>query len=595
VATSAAAYSFAGGTAVGARPRSGSGGAGYGWSAAAVGKSAKAATAAAVYTWLTGPTIGENGENWPDDRFRVIVQEARSKEILSYDLNVTNLMVQRALSGACDIAFDVNPADDSVDGIYFKPWKHYIHLEKAMQGKRKIWATAIVQPSELDQESGVLHLKARGFAAYPKGLPWLQDLNWIANDAYEPIHEIWRHLQEDFPNGDLDVEVFPKRSGIIMLPGYAYDGSSMSLNFFATFVRAADKLDCGDFIDALARTIPFDYAERSQWNADRTDVIKKIELGSPRLGVVQDHLAFVIGENVLTAKAHTESQIDWISDIGVSGFFPGFEYSYELANADPTRLRRYLNEADADIDSNERAAAWARRKLARRQTPAYWETITIDMEHPNAPFGTFDVGDTITVSGPMPWVGEISQDHKIIAIGVDDTKNVCQLTLKAEGAFNYDPIFFPDGETNVIGNGTFDFNLNGWSATGPGWSHDAGQGNSRLGCATITADGGSHDLLTQAYGVSRFQIFPLEVAVKISGAVGDPGAVQLVAQFYDEDNTPTQAVLVDKAAASMGSAWQALKGNVLTPVGSEKVAMRLRVGAGLLEGQVRFDDAEITL
>lgn len=922
-------YSF-GGTATGTRTRLGSASCAFGWSGTPTGHVQRKGNASGGFDFSLVRAVGDNGDFLPDDRFRIIVQETQGGAFLSRDLTVTNLVIQRALSGPCDIQFDVNPNDPTVRGIYFKPWEQYIHVEKTMQGKRKIWASAIVQPSDIDEKTGILHLKAKGFAGYPKGLPWLEDLNWVANDAYEPIVEIWRYLQ-DYPNGNLNVEVFPTTSGIEMLPGYSYDGSTMNLNFFATFVRAADKLDCGDYIDALARDIPFDYAERSQWNHDRTDVVKKIELGYPRLGLIQTHLAFVLNENVLSAKAHTETQIDWISDIGVTGFFPGFQYcvsddteiltregwkrydeidvgtttltlnnetglaewqpvqavnvfegerwlyetefrghssattaehrwpvswysylgeprkrrwsttasllknemidcaapvvdlpstpkyddalvellawywtegtwtvpggkitiaqyghhigrikaaatrlfgrerrskerahwgdwrgsiwqtnstgtgiklgaeislallehitdyrtkaisydfianltqaqlelfincsvwadcdgdwnpakhanfgqkyecnidmlqfacqlagrkttkrqevanggpwyvlgiysqhrttvkatsmlsnmerrwhkgvvwcpttangtwcarrngtvyftgnSSELANADPNRLRRYLDETNANLDSNERTAAWGHRLLARRQTPAYWEKIIVDMHHPNAPFGTFDVGDTITVSGPMPWIGEVSQDHKIIAIGVDDTKNVCQLTLKADGEFNYDPIFFPDGTTNIINNRGFDFNLNGWTPSGPGWTHDASQGVAHLGSATITADGSDHDLLTQPYGVSHFQIFPLAIQVKCSGAVSaTDGGVQLVAQFYDDDLVPTQAFQIAHTTNLKGIVpWQKLKGNVLTPGGSTKVAMRLHVGAEMTAGQVWFDDAEITL
>jgi hypothetical protein len=64
------------------------------------------------------------------------------------------------------------------------------------------------------------------------------------------------------------------------------------------------------------------------------------------------------------------------------------------------------------------------------------------MGHPNAPFGTYDVGDRIMVSGYMPWVGNVFQQHKILAIAVDEAKGACELTLKAEGAFEYDPIYY---------------------------------------------------------------------------------------------------------------------------------------------------------
>lgn len=586
------------GTAHGRRRAHGSAGGTLTWTGTAHALTPRRGRASGKVRWTLRRARGDNGEYLPDvPRWRVIVQETRgAREIAIPDLTVTNLVFQRVLSGPCDIQFDIDPRDTSVDGYSFKPWGQLIHLERVLLGKRRIWCTGIVQPSEVDDKTGVLHLKAKGFACYPKGTPWLEDINWIANDAFEPVVAIWDHLQNDFPHGNLGVEVFPKRCGVIMLPGYAFDGDLLNLNFFATFVRQTDKLDCGDYIDALARDIPFDYAERSHWNPTGTDVVKRIELGYPRLGVIQTELAFVINENVLSAKPHIETQTDWISDIGVSSFFPGLEHSYELANADPDRLRRYLDEEAAFIDSNERAAAWAHRRLARRQTPAYWEEITVDPSHPNAPLGSYDVGDTIIVSGFMPWVGDISQAHKIIAIGIDDTKNECRLTLKAEGAFNYDPIFFPSGLSNIIANAGFNFNLNGWEAgDDDAWEHDATQGASRLGAATVVADGAAHILMTQPFGVSPFQIFPLGVSVKCVGAVSSGADVQLFAQFYNDALAPTQAFMISSVSPRGMLPWTRLAGKLIATPPNTRCALGLYVGPGMTAGQVWFDDAEMVI
>jgi hypothetical protein len=593
--TAAAGYDFAA-AATGLRASIGAVTTTYTFAAAAVGSSPKTGAAAAAYQWTPITGIGDNGVVLPpDDRWRVAVQACRGTgggpgPILAYDINVTNLVIQRNLSDGCDITCDINPFDPSAAGLQFKSYGYYIHCEKIMLGKRRIWVTGISQPSDVDEKNGVLHLKCKGFAAYPKGIPWLEDLNWLANDAFRPVVEIWNHLQS-FPNGDLGVTVTPQTSGVEMLPGYAFDGNLLNLNFFATFVRATDKLDCGDYINALARDVPFDYMEISQWNADRTGVNKTFQLGYPRLGLIQQNIAFVLSENVLTAKPHTEAATEYDSDVGITGWFPGIEYSANLSNADPDRLRRYLDEVDALIDSNERAAAWAHRRLARRQTPPFWETITINPEHPNAPMGSFDVGDTITVQGNMPWFGYIAQDHKIIAISVDVAKNVWQLSLKAEGAFNYDPIFFPAGATNIIDNAGFDYNLNGWTATGPGWSWDGSQGHTHLGTATIMANGADHDILTQGYGLSHFEIFPIAIYVKCSGAVGSGAAIQLVAQFYDDTETPTTAVEVAAVQNPAGMVpWQKLAGNVLTPAGSTHVALRVHVDHSMSAGQVWIDD-----
>lgn len=396
-----------------------------------------------------------------EDRFRFIVEEAVTGEILSRDLVVSKPKILRVLSGACNIQFDVNYHDYSAAGILFKPWGQWIHVEKKIFGEQKIWASGLVVPSQIDKKTGIMHLEAQGFAGYPKKMPWLDNWNPLAIDVFSIVHKVWDHLQS-YDYGNIGVTVYPDESGIIMLPGYAFDGNIFNLDFFAVFIRAVDRIDCGDYIDKLARDIPFDFVEQSEWNEDRTAISKKIYLGYPKAGVDQDNLVFVINENVLEANPHIETEIDWVSDIFIDGWWPGTEYSNHLTNADPTRYRRCISEDDARINSDERAAAWSKRQLSRRQTPSYWDSIVVQMGHPNAPFGTYDVGDRIMVRGFMPWIGDVNQQHKIIAIVVDEEKGECQLTLKAEGAFNYDPIYYqgsisgsttltvPDTSTSLI-------------------------------------------------------------------------------------------------------------------------------------------------
>lgn len=394
---------------------------------------------------MTGPAFISTNT----DRFRFIVEEARTGQILARDLDVSTPKVLRALSGPANIRFDVNYRDYANAGIYFKPYGHLIHVEKMIYGERKIWASGIVVPSQIDKKTGIMHLEAKGFAGYPKGMPWLENWNPLAVDPFEIVHRIWSHLQS-FDSGNLGVTVYPATCGLEMLPGYAFDGSLLNLDFFAAFIRAVDKNDCGDYIDKLARDIPFDYVEQSAWNSDRSGVDKKIYLGYPIAGVQQDNILFVVNENVIEVVPHIETEIDWASDIIIDGWFPGTEYSSQLTNADPLRYRRVVSEDDARINSDERAAAWARRKLTRRQTPAYWESIVVDMGHPNAPFGTYDVGDRVWVRGLMPWVGDVNQLHKILAIAVDEASGTCELTLKAEGAFEYDPIFFQSSTSGSL-------------------------------------------------------------------------------------------------------------------------------------------------
>jgi len=380
------------------------------------------------------------------DRWRFVVEQARTGEILTRDLVAQEVQVVRSLSGPSQIEFKIHPNEPSVqmaDGsgpIQFKAYGHIIHAIKEDQfGDEIVWASCIVQPSDVDPTTGIMSLRATGFSSYPKGLPWLENWNPIAVDPFEIVERIWTHIQS-FPNGNLGVTVYPTVSGTQMLPGFSFNNEEFIQDFFAIFIRESDRQDCGDYINKLARDIPFDFFEESAWNTGRTAIEKKIRLAYPAGGVDQVGLSFRVNENIREATPKQEVETSWFSDISLKGYFPGKEYSVQLANADPDRLRRVMNELDLNINSQERGAAWAKRALTRRQFPRYFESVVIDPYHSNAPFGTFDVGDLIQVQGPMAWVGSLNQKHKITMIAWDETKNLVQLQLLAEGAFNYDPI-----------------------------------------------------------------------------------------------------------------------------------------------------------
>lgn len=372
---------------------------------------------------------------------RYIVEEAVTRTIVSRDLQIFEPKLQCTLSGPALFEGVVKYQEPSAQGIDFKAYGHIIHIEKSIGSTRTILASCIVQPSEVDPDTGDLSIKAEGFSSYPKGLPWLQNWNPIAIDPFEVVEKIWDHIQS-YENGNLHVTVTPTDSGTLLLPGFAFDGTELIIEFFAMFIRAIDFRDCGDEIDKLARDIPFDYLETSSWNGGRTQIDKSIVLAYPKRGVQKTALSFRFGDNVLSGKPKAESEIEWVSDVIVRGWFPGRVYSSELSNAEPDRFRRVIKEEDAKINSRERSAVWAKRKLTRRQVPAYWEEITIDMNHPNAPFGSWELGDSIYVEGVMPWEGDVKLWHRIIAYMIDEPKGQITLGLKAEGAFNYDPLEF---------------------------------------------------------------------------------------------------------------------------------------------------------
>lgn len=389
------------------------------------------------------------------DRWHYWVEDIHGN-IITKDLVAQEAQIVNTLSGPASIEFKIHPKDPSVQvpngygPIQFKPFGHIIHaMKEDLAGNEIPMASCIFQPSDIDPDTGIMSLRSQGFSSYMNGIPLLINWNPITVDPFEIWERVWDHIQHGsaagsipWTNGDLGVTVYPTDSGTQMLPGFSFENEEFVQNFFAIFIRAVDRNDCGDYLNKLARDIPFDYFEESSINPTTHKIDKKIRLAYPNGGVDQTDLIFRAGENVSTTVPKQESEVDWFSDITIKGYFPGKVYSSTLSNADPDRLRRVMDEQDLKIDSNERAAAWAKRKLTRRQAPAYFESIVVDPYHPNAPFTSFGVGDLIRYQGPMPWKGDIDQKHKVIAMAFDEASNKLDLRLMAEGQFNYDPIEF---------------------------------------------------------------------------------------------------------------------------------------------------------
>lgn len=376
---------------------------------------------------------------------KIIVEEAVTGRIITRDLPVEGPPeVIRTLSGPSTIKISVNSQDVSDLGFVFKAYGQILHAEvRRTDGTRWIVASGIVQPVEINAESGTISVTAQGFSNYPDKIPWLDNWNPIVVDPFEVVHRIWSHVQS-FPQGNLGVTVYPASSGTLLLPGFYYDGSKFNLDFFAYFVRAEDYRDCLQEITSLCRDIPIDYFEESAWNTTQNGINKRIRLAYPRGGVRQLALVFRERENALSMSPAGELDMDYVSDVIVRGWFPGKMYNSQLSNRDPLRFRKVVKDEDALLNSKERAEVWAKRKLARRQVPRHWSSVTVDMHHPAAPFGTYDVGDDILLSGYMPMEGRTQEWHRILTMQIDDDKETVMMTVKHVDAFNYDPITFPE-------------------------------------------------------------------------------------------------------------------------------------------------------
>lgn len=540
------------------------------------------------------------------DRVRFTVIEMNTNVILTRDLVTRPPKVAGSLTGPNILQFAIPQSEMylSASGINFQENGQWIIGEMQIDGEYRIVACTIVKDVKVNPDSGDLEIEAVGFSEYPKGIQWLENWNDIAVDPFEIVQRIYNHIQS-FSNANLGISVLPASSGTQMLPGYGFDGAILVFDFFALFIRAIDFVDCGDYISGLARDIPFDYLEEATWVNDFSEVQKVLRLSYPFRGVDQTNMIFRMGENFLKGELADEKDIDWVSDVIIRGWLPGKVYPSRLSNADPTRARKTILEEDARIDSTERAAALAKRKLTRRNTPKYWSKITIDPDHPNAPFGRWQVGDLVRVVGEYPWVGEIDLKHKIISYAYDEESRTMELSLKAEGAFNYDPIDYdptpednPTEDPNLLSNGYFDRNLKGWIARRGTWIRNASLGYETDGSVRIDCNDNGERFESHKVSVIPGETYKVQAAVRWQGMDAPVGtnpedwfSLQVITYFLGEK---LSTINIDHPI-TLGTThtWEPLFDTWTCPPGVDQISMQFNVFEIVDDGVAYWDDARI--
>jgi hypothetical protein len=541
------------------------------------------------------------------DRMRFTVIEVNTNIILSTDLVVKQPELVLNLSSPAKLSFSIDQGQQSASafGIEWKNWGQWIipEIETDQFGKIVLGAL-LVSENKIDADTGDLQVDCIGFLGYPKGIPWMENYNPIAVDPSEIIQRIFAHLQS-FPNANLGIDVLPTSTGTQMLPGYGFDGQILSFDFFAIFIRAVDFTDCGDYMFSLARDLPLDLFEKASWNSDRTEVTKTVQIAYPLGGMQQDNLAFRLGENVINAERAEEMDIEPVSDVIIRSWLPGRTYSSRLSNADMTRARRVVMEEDANINSTERSAAWAHRKLTRRNIPKYFSKIEIDPNHPNAPFGSWGVGDSILVEAEnFPWTGDISEWHRIISVTIKQDEPNIELGLKVEGAFNYDPIEYdpdydsnPTVDPNLLSNGYFTKSLSGWYRKKGSWIRVATSGYTGDGCVRIDCDDDGEELQSEKVFVLHGETFNIQAAVRYQDITvsGTPPWTMAIAlkKYKDGGQVDTTEILDTHFHIGTGG-YTVLTATWAVPlIDINEISLSLMVNDSVTGGIAFWDDVRI--
>ncbi|MGW0033079.1 hypothetical protein ACWDXD_25090 [Streptomyces sp. NPDC003314] len=396
--------------------------------------------------------------------WRFIAQRALPETILDWEvpLSLTS-NPRRELCGAGSMTGVIEPEYQRMIGSDGKPiiqeWgtKLYLEINGAIR-----WGGIVTKTSF---EGGKATVQCEGFSSYAHGIPYEDHLisgplitpkdpyagrdknndGWVdgkkgrqrvpkppkpyggtRHDVYHVYRKVWQHIQTR-SHGNIGLVVDSHNLGELL---GAKDGSDpWELAWW-------DNPDCGQTIDTLTRTIPFDWIETHAWAAGTGNKINhRIRLGKPRLGRRRTDLRFADGENIIAIAKPEGMGDEYANEAVVLGKGQGRKMARAQVAAHDGRLRRVAVVTDKTLSSASSLATRGRAELAGRTRQLQIPQIQI-IDHPNARFGSWMLGDDIRVQVEVPWVGVVDVWHRVIADEVS-ADGILTLHLRRSDAFHY--------------------------------------------------------------------------------------------------------------------------------------------------------------
>ena len=307
-------------------------------------------------------------------------------------------------------------------------WQSVIVSERDGQIK----GVSIIRDSPVDDAE--MSLTGIGFAGYPTGLAFTDVFKGIEVDPIDQVRRIWSHLQ-NHPGGNLGVVVDDTKAP----NGVTIGAEERDVSFetgegeqveFQTgpFVLAWYQTDdCGKEIDDLAEFTPFDYRMEHEWSGDTFTSFLRI--GTPKIGVRRNGLRFVVGENIIDMPGLERAGDDYANEVLVLGSGEASKMRRGTAKRVPDRLRRVAVVADKSKRSNAAAAKLAENELKNRLGDPDITEITV-MDHPNARFNTWSLGDEILVTTPDGWLKPMRLWCRVVSEQWNCDDDTLTLTLK---------------------------------------------------------------------------------------------------------------------------------------------------------------------
>ena len=357
---------------------------------------------------------------------RVLTQHAVTGAWLATALPVTDLEYGPELSGPGELSCTLSPKMLATNPTLADPGTTLIYAESAGEIQ---WGGIIWDVRAVGNE---YRIEAASWSSY---LMRRFDLHgehggrgpYVYTDRCQVIRNIWDYAQ-GVDDGDLGVTVDATTStSKVGTPSevwhsYWYDQKSLG-----------DQVD-----DLVSDNATPEYTCVTRWNAAKTAVTKRIQLGWPRLGARRRDITFASGVNIIAEPEKALSGDEYAQVVIGAGAGDGSAKLRQISAARNGRLRLETALDFPEINGNDvlkERVSWER---AWRQVMGTVGQVTL-RNTAAAPFGSWQVGDDIYTRIHNPW-GDYTGWCRVISWTIRPTANggpQAVINLKPSSMFQY--------------------------------------------------------------------------------------------------------------------------------------------------------------
>ncbi|GBQ03922.1 hypothetical protein SSP531S_54010 [Streptomyces spongiicola] len=397
--------------------------------------------------------------------WRFIAVRALPEEVLDWEVPLTlSSNPRRDLSGPGSMNGAIEPEYSRLLGPDGRPiieeWgtKLFLEVDGALRWGGIVTKTSFDGPKAMVQ--------CEGFSAYAHGIPYESHMlsgplitpkdpyagkdknhdGWVDGkkgkqkvppppkpyggpriDAFVAFRNIWNHIQSR-PYGNIGLTIDDGYLGDLL--GAADGSDPWELAWW-------NHPDCGQALDQLAQSIPFDWIETHAWTGTGNQIDSRIRLGRPRLGRKRDDLRFADGENIAAIAKPEGMGDEYANEVMVLGKGEGRKmWRFQVHRYEAGRLRRVVTVADKSLKTAATMRARGMQELNARTGSIQIPAIQL-INHPNARFGAWQLGDDIRVQVHVPWYGDIDLWHRIVSEEISTDGGTCVLNLRRSDSFVY--------------------------------------------------------------------------------------------------------------------------------------------------------------